>query len=387
MVGVRIPHIIDGSEAMRENRTGSRNANAHSRYLNTMDPVFVLNKKGEIIAVNNAFCQTIGRAKEEIVGLNIGDAYFLTEGARKKANYRHVFRLLGKETPAYTLDVITKNGTVLSLEIDTEPHIKNGKVAGEIGIVGQAKKNIREKAVEKQSKRDNTELLNAVEKIREKNGDIRKIQSELDKASTELDLHREVVREKELQETSNLRIELEQKQQELESMRIDLEARNNIISQMKKQLLENQPTLLIQKTQTIDQLQIELEKTRTGLTRSESELQKKIQEINELQVKLQEREPELESIRVDLETRNNIIKEMTKQLMNNQMAVKEKTSRLEDLQTELEWKEEELETRNNIIAQMKKQLLESQPTLIQKTQTIDQPVSYTHLTLPTIYSV
>ena len=391
MVGVRIPCTIDGSEAMRENRTGSRNTNAHSRYLDTMDPVFVLNKKGEIIAVNNEFCQTIGRSKEELIGVHIGDANFLTDDSRKKANYRHLSRLLGKETPVYTLEMITKSGDVLSLEIDTEPHVKNGRIAGEVGIVGQAKKLIHKGEIEKRSRRDNTERSDTVEKLREKNGDIRKIQSELDKASTELDFHRELVRKKELQEISNLQIKLEQKQQELESMRLDLEARNNIIkdmknqimnnqvivkestshledlqteleqkegelearnniiAQMKKQLLENQPAL-IQKTQIIDQLQIELERernqlvstqkkleeTQTEMMQSESKLKKKIQKINELQAKFQEREPEIESIRADLETRNTIVKEITKQLTDIQMAMKEKTWNIDQLQDEKE---------------------------------------------------
>ena len=102
--------------------------------------MFVVNKYGNFIAVNNAFCEIIGLSKEKILGINIGDASFLTKSSRKKARYRNVSRLIGKEVPVYTLDVIIKNGDVLLLEISTKHHIKDKKIAGEISVVKKTKK-------------------------------------------------------------------------------------------------------------------------------------------------------------------------------------------------------------------------------------------------------
>lgn len=133
--------MFNSSDKMKEDRTMDSTESLASLYLNSHDPVFITDKKGEIIGVNNAFCQKIGRSKEEILRMNIWEASFLTEKARKKALYRNVFRLTGKETPVYTLDVIVKSGDILSLEIDTKPYIKDKRVVGEIGIVKIAKKN------------------------------------------------------------------------------------------------------------------------------------------------------------------------------------------------------------------------------------------------------
>ena len=156
--------------------------NSPSSYINGPNPVFVINKHGEFIAVNNAFCQIIGRSKEEILGINIGDASFLTTSARKKARYRNAFSLIGKETPVYTLDVIKKNGDVLLLEIDTKPHIKDEKVAGKISIIKKSKKIVQEKIEEKIELETKEELIEDISNLialREKNLDAEQIKSEL----------------------------------------------------------------------------------------------------------------------------------------------------------------------------------------------------------------
>ena len=172
MVGEKADHMLNSSDKMKENRTGGIDGDSYSLYLNTIDPVFIINRKGEFTDVNNAFCQKIGRSEEEILGMRIGEASFLTEEARKKAMYRHVSRLIGRETPVYTLDVITKSGFVLSLEIDTKPYVKHGEVAGEIGIVKNAKKIIRErdrnegaekdKTIKKRVREENSELFECI---------------------------------------------------------------------------------------------------------------------------------------------------------------------------------------------------------------------------------
>jgi len=120
--------MVDSSDKMRGNRGADLEENIDSFYLNTSNPVFILSRKGEFSEVNNAFCQKIGLSKHEILGTHIGDAVFLTESARKKAMHRHVSRLIGKETPFYTLDAIDRAGDVVTLGIDTKPIVKQGKV-------------------------------------------------------------------------------------------------------------------------------------------------------------------------------------------------------------------------------------------------------------------
>ena len=96
---------------------------------------FITNKKGEIIDVSDAFCQRVGRPKEELLGVALEDTGLLTEESRKKILYRNIFRLVGKEKPVLILEVKTREGSSIALEIDTKPYIKQGKIVGEIGIV------------------------------------------------------------------------------------------------------------------------------------------------------------------------------------------------------------------------------------------------------------
>ncbi len=139
--------MFNSSDELKDDRALDSIENSASFYLDSPDPVFIIDKQGEFIAANNAFCQAIGRSKEEILGINIGEASFLTESARKKAMYRNVLRLIEKETPVYTLDIIVKNGDVLSLEIDTKPHVKHEKAAGEISIVKKSKKHVEKDSI------------------------------------------------------------------------------------------------------------------------------------------------------------------------------------------------------------------------------------------------
>ena len=180
--------MFDSSDNIKEDRTLDTIENSSSYNLDSPDPVFIINKQGEFIAANNAFCQTIGRSKVEILGKNIGEAIFLTQSARKKAMYRNLSRLIGKEIPVYTLDFIAKSGDVISLEIDTKPYIKHEKVAGEINIVKQSKKVIHEKEKEKkeiktkkQVEKDNINLSNLYELIQDKSNEISRLNLNLRK--------------------------------------------------------------------------------------------------------------------------------------------------------------------------------------------------------------
>jgi PAS domain S-box-containing protein len=96
---------------------------------------FIINKKGEIIDISDAFCSRVGRQKEDLIGMSLEDTGLLTEESRKTFMVRNVSRLVGKEKPFFNLDVKTMDGAVLSLEIDAKPFVKQGKVIGEIGIV------------------------------------------------------------------------------------------------------------------------------------------------------------------------------------------------------------------------------------------------------------
>jgi len=127
-LGMRTDIMVNNSEKLRKRENIENNI---SFYLNSHNPVFILNRKGEFTEVNDAFCKNIGMRSYEILGKNIGDVNFLTDDSRKQARVRNVSRLLGKESPNYNINIIPKNGDTKTLKIDTKPITKQGRIIGE----------------------------------------------------------------------------------------------------------------------------------------------------------------------------------------------------------------------------------------------------------------
>ena len=144
-----------------------------------------MDKSGKIIDVNNDFCTSLGFTKEEIIGSILQDSSFLTYDSRKKAMYRQIARLIGKEKPSYNLDIKTKNGNILSFDIETEPYIQNGLHVGEINIIRKIRTSSQSEqkidSSETQPVAKSSDLLNVLEKARNKSHEIKKMQNELDK--------------------------------------------------------------------------------------------------------------------------------------------------------------------------------------------------------------
>ena len=65
-----------------------KNENLHSNHLNSDKPVFITNKKGEIIEVNDAFCNTLGIKRSDIIGNILQESNILTSDSQKKAMHR-----------------------------------------------------------------------------------------------------------------------------------------------------------------------------------------------------------------------------------------------------------------------------------------------------------
>jgi len=60
------------SSGSKKNRTADSIKRSFPLYLYSSEPVFIVDKRGDIIFVNNAFCQKIGHSREEILWVNIG---------------------------------------------------------------------------------------------------------------------------------------------------------------------------------------------------------------------------------------------------------------------------------------------------------------------------
>ena len=70
--------------------------NSHASDFSNDKPIFIMDKTGKIIDVNEAFCEQLGLTKKEILGNILQDSDFLTHNSRKQAMYRQIARLIGK---------------------------------------------------------------------------------------------------------------------------------------------------------------------------------------------------------------------------------------------------------------------------------------------------
>ena len=232
--------MIDNSEITRKREKIVDNDNQISHYLHSQNPVFIINRKGTFTNLNDAFCKKLGVNSDSIIGRNIGDVTFLTEESRKQARVRNVSRLLGKESPHYNIDIITANGDITSLKIDTKPIIKRGRVIGEIGIAQKIRKNFDYNdnptfEVQRKSHHDMGQLQNEIDNIREK----------LELRESELyDVKQELRKSHLTFEKKSSNEEVEKKQEELKSIIEELRSRNKIIDQLKNQLTENQENVV-----------------------------------------------------------------------------------------------------------------------------------------------
>ncbi len=245
---------------------------------------FITNKKGEFIDVSDAFCQKVGFLKEELLGVAWEDTGLLTEESRKKILFRNVSRLVGKEKPVFTVDVKTREGGTISLEVDTKPFIKQGEIIGEIGIVrkivplNETRRTQEDQPQARQQRIPLTESRAELDKIiMERRQANNRIESELDSVQNELqrkELHKinEQLRRNMIEleekrgqdllarndEARRAKEELVNTKGEVETLRSEVEIRSRLLDDMEHQIVERQ-TQLVEKIQMVKQLQTELD--------------------------------------------------------------------------------------------------------------------------------
>jgi len=296
---------------------------------NKRNPVFILNNNGEFIDINDNFCQKLGCTKERILGKTIEETSFLTDHSRKQLIHRRDSNLIGKETAIHCFDVVTQEGDVLSIEIDTVPFLKDGVVSGEMGIV--------KKTTIGPSDKSETKIPSG-EKINE------------------------------------IQAELSRRQADIESMNAELETRNAIISEIKKQLTDKQVGLA-EKTGFVDKLQTEIQQQQQELHLKNEELgvakleiDKTTKETNQIRTELENKNRELLDKNVEINQLKNNLEDMTEEVTASKSALRWFQIELEKKQEELQSMNTELDTRNIIIAEIKKQLTEKQTNVVDKTK-------------------
>jgi PAS domain S-box-containing protein len=373
------------------------NEKSYSCYLDSDKPVFITDRKGELISVNDAFCEILGVSRREITGLPFVDTGLLTKDAREQSMQRHVSKLIGKETPFYTMDVITKDGDILSLEIDTKSVIKNGKIAGEINIVQKItdqlydKKKTHEtrieKMVEPRYKLGDIDSLNSLEKVKEKTYGFNQNQTDindLEDLYSDIDSHEEeihLLNKKWIESQS----ELEDKnyafrrlQNEFKKQKRRTELRDQEFDQLVKELFKSQVGLE-NKNDEIEQLKQIIEQRREGMEpwhekksgREDEEIIRVQLDLKDGVLKTRDEEVEKTKIQTDLEKKREELDVARSDFETESIEMVSLQKQVEDINKEAKKREQTLNWFNTELEGIKKQLSDSQAALKEKNMVIE----------------
>jgi PAS domain S-box-containing protein len=99
---------------------------------NANDIVFTLDLAGNMTSVNKAVESVTGYSREELVGMNLTD--FLTPESVETTHQMTQRKLAGEERTNYEVDVRTKDGQLLTLEISSRLLLRKGEPAGIQGV-------------------------------------------------------------------------------------------------------------------------------------------------------------------------------------------------------------------------------------------------------------
>ncbi|MGH9966273.1 MAG: CHASE domain-containing protein [Pyrinomonadaceae bacterium] len=99
---------------------------------NANDIVFTLDLAGTMTSVNRAVELVTGYSRDELIGMNMSE--FLTSESTEVARHMTERKLSGEERTNYEVDVRTKDGRALTLEISSRLLLARGKVVGVQGV-------------------------------------------------------------------------------------------------------------------------------------------------------------------------------------------------------------------------------------------------------------
>ena len=98
------------------------------------DPLFLLNNQGEFIDLSPSSVSKLGFSKQEIIGSSLWNCPFFPKESIELTTRKFETRKTGQEVPPYSLELLTKVGSKLYVEVNVGQFKEQGRFAGEIVI-------------------------------------------------------------------------------------------------------------------------------------------------------------------------------------------------------------------------------------------------------------
>ena len=98
--------------------------------------MMLIDKKGRIIDINGKSVEISGYSKEDVLGKPIRVlSKILTKKSLRAVAVNFLKRMVGFNIPPYEIELIKKDGELLTFEVSAQPLRKNGKIIGDLGIL------------------------------------------------------------------------------------------------------------------------------------------------------------------------------------------------------------------------------------------------------------
>ena len=100
------------------------------------DIMMLIDKKGRIIDINGKSVEISGYSKEDVLGKHIRVlSKILTKKSLRTVTINFLKRIVGFNIPPYEIELIKKDGELLTFEVSAQPIKKDGKIIGDLGIL------------------------------------------------------------------------------------------------------------------------------------------------------------------------------------------------------------------------------------------------------------
>jgi len=125
---------------------------------NAGDALFVLDEKGRFTWCNKVALDTLGFAEQELVGKEF--ARIISPESVEKAKREFATHMAGKSTKPYEVEVVTRKGQKLPVEINSVPFFVRGNASG---VVGMARNLTERKKIEAELEESREEYCTVLE--------------------------------------------------------------------------------------------------------------------------------------------------------------------------------------------------------------------------------
>ena len=125
-----------------------------------IDPIIVLDKKGNFVDVNKQVTELLGYGKKELIGKKFDKIGILSEDSISKTTEGFNKRMTGEEVPPYEISAITKNGEIIPAEVNASPLYEGNEIVGDLIILRDLRERTTRETVEK-------ELIESEKKFRD----------------------------------------------------------------------------------------------------------------------------------------------------------------------------------------------------------------------------